>query len=126
MGAVETLIVWEALDINRLVIKNPHTDTKEVKFLSPEQEKQQEEKGLFKDPESGVKLDLEEKTPFVEWIVENYKQFGAKLEFVTDASQEGNQFVKGFGGVGGILRYKVEFDDMDETNFGDGGLDSDD
>jgi len=126
MGAVETLIVWENLLVNRLVIKNPHTDTEEVKFLTPEQEKIGEEKGLFKDQESGVKLDLAEKVAFVEWIVENYKQFGTKLEFVTDASQEGNQFVKGFGGVGGILRYKVEFDEIDEDGFGDGGVDSDD
>lgn len=27
----------------------------------------------------------------------------------TDRSQEGNQFVKGFGGIGGLLRYKVDF-----------------
>merc|ERR1719271_1619913 len=125
MGAVETLIVWENLLVNRLVIKNPHTDTEEVKFLTPEQEKIGEEKGLFKDQESGVKLDLAEKVAFVEWIVENYKQFGTKLEFVTDASQEGNQFVKGFGGVGGILRYKVEFDEY-ELDIPGGASDSDD
>jgi peptide chain release factor subunit 1 len=28
---------------------------------------------------------------------------------VTNRSQEGSQYVKGFGGMGGILRYKVEF-----------------
>jgi len=31
-----------------------------------------------------------------------------KLEVVTDKSAEGNQFCVGFGGLGGILRYKVE------------------
>merc|ERR1712083_1089004 len=46
---------------------------------------------------------------FVEWIVETYKSFGTKLEFITDRSQEGNQFCKGFGGIGGLMRYKVEF-----------------
>jgi peptide chain release factor subunit 1 len=35
---------------------------------------------------------------------------GATLEFVTNRSQEGSQFVKGFGGIGGILRYKLDFD----------------
>lgn len=29
--------------------------------------------------------------------------------FVVDRSQEGSQFEKGFGGLGGILRYKVDF-----------------
>lgn len=28
--------------------------------------------------------------------------FGAALEIVTDKSQEGAQFVKGFGGIGGL------------------------
>jgi hypothetical protein len=31
---------------------------------------------------------------------------------VTDKSQEGLQFCKGFGGIGGTLRYKVAFEDM--------------
>jgi len=31
----------------------------------------------------------------------NYKQYGTQLEIVTDRSQEGAQFVKGFGGIGG-------------------------
>ena len=31
---------------------------------------------------------------------------------MTDRSTEGNQFVKGFGGIGGLLRYKVAFEDM--------------
>ena len=34
---------------------------------------------------------------------------GTSLEFVTDRSQEGMQFKKGFGGIGGILRYRVDF-----------------
>jgi peptide chain release factor subunit 1 len=40
------------------------------------------------------------------------------LEIVTDKSSEGNQFVKGFGGIGGILRYKVEqvFDEEEENH----------
>ena len=31
---------------------------------------------------------------------------------VTDRSQEGMQFCKGFGGIGGILRYKVAFEEL--------------
>lgn len=31
-----------------------------------------------------------------------------KLEFVTDKSSEGNQFCMGFGGLGGILRYRLD------------------
>ncbi|KAM0675663.1 translation termination factor eRF1 [Gurleya vavrai] len=45
---------------------------------------------------------------FVDWIAENYKDFACNLEMVSDKSGEGTQFVEGFGGIGGILRYKVE------------------
>jgi len=37
--------------------------------------------------------------------------FGAQIEFITDKSQEGFQFVKGFGGIGGFLRYKVDIEE---------------
>jgi hypothetical protein len=46
---------------------------------------------------------------------------------VSDRSSEGNQFVKGFGGIGAILRYKVNFEQLvdvdDEDEFYDGMLD---
>ncbi len=35
-------------------------------------------------------------------------QFGCQLEFVTNKSQEGSQFCRGFGGIGGLLRYSVD------------------
>ena len=59
--------------------------------------------------DTGVELELLEEMPFLEWMANNYKNFGANLEIITDRSQEGSQFVKGFGGIGGILRYKVDF-----------------
>ena len=54
----------------------------------------------------------------------NYKTFGATLEIVTDRSQEGAQFVRGFGGIGGLLRYRVDFQMLDiEDGVGDFDLD---
>jgi len=63
-----------------------------------------------------------EPQPLLEWFAEKYKEFGANLEFVTNRSQEGAQFVKGFGGIGGLLRYKVDLTnlatlDEDEDEF---------
>lgn len=106
-GAVETLILWEELDTRRVTIRNPHTDTCEVKFLTPVQEK---DPSHYVDPETKVALTVDESEAFLDWIVMNYKNFGTKLEIVTDRSQEGNQFCKGFGGIGGLMRYKLEFD----------------
>jgi hypothetical protein len=56
-------------------------------------------------------------------FAENYKKWGCTLEFVTNRSQEGSQFCRGFGGIGGILRWKLDFseieaaEEMDELGF---------
>merc|ERR1712048_1314513 len=39
MGAVETLIVWEELDIMRIKLRNPHNDKEETLFLTPKEAK---------------------------------------------------------------------------------------
>lgn len=51
--------------------------------------------------QNGVELELVESQPLLEWLANNYKNFGATLEIITDKSQEGSQFVRGFGGIGG-------------------------
>merc|ERR1711874_65180 len=100
-------IVWENITLKRLHVRNPHTGSEQVHFVAPEREM---EETLYRCQETGVELELVASENFVDWILENYRNFGAKLEFVSDCSQEGNQFCKGFGGVGGLLRYHVEFE----------------
>ena len=88
--------------------------------MNKEQEK---ERDRFMDKSTGA--EMEQVVPpqsLLEWFAEKYKEFGANLEFVTNRSQEGAQFVKGFGGIGGLLRYKVDFTnlaafDEDEDEF---------
>ncbi|KAJ3066082.1 Electron transfer flavoprotein alpha-subunit, partial [Podochytrium sp. JEL0797] len=120
LGAVETLIVFEGLEIQRYVLKSPTTGEEIVKHMNKDQEKS---RILFKEEGSEVEMETIEKTPLIEWFAEKYKDFGATLEFVTNRSQEGSQFLKGFGGIGGILRYKVDFAgmtaDSDEDYFSD-------
>jgi peptide chain release factor subunit 1 len=67
----------------------------------------------MKDPETGVDLELTDKIPMMEWLANEYKNFGCSLEFITDRSEEGSQFVRGFGGIGGILRYQVNLADFE-------------
>lgn len=52
-------------------------------------------------------MELVECQPLLEWLANNYKSFGATLEIITDKSQEGSQFVRGFGGIGGKFRLYV-------------------
>eukprot|EP00640_Fibrocapsa_japonica_P001474 CAMPEP_0113945116 /NCGR_PEP_ID=MMETSP1339-20121228/38492_1 /TAXON_ID=94617 /ORGANISM="Fibrocapsa japonica" /LENGTH=415 /DNA_ID=CAMNT_0000950525 /DNA_START=180 /DNA_END=1427 /DNA_ORIENTATION=- /assembly_acc=CAM_ASM_000762 len=123
LGAVETLIIYEALETNRLVLRNNSTQEEKVLFLTPDQE---QNASHFHDPETGVELETIEKMPLVEWFANNYKKFGTTLEFVTNRSQEGSQFVRGFGGIGGCLRWRVDFAEMAEYDEQDYGDDDDD
>lgn len=123
-GAVEILICWENLDIVRYVLKNHQSGEETILHLTPEQEK---DKTHFTDKATGVELELVDSMPLLEWLANNYKSFGATLEIITDRSQEGSQYVRGFGGIGGILRYKVdlqqladleeEFNDIDLNDY---------
>lgn len=88
MGATQTLIIWENLDLLRYETKT---------------------KGVIFSKSKDLEEDIIECVPAVEWFAENYNKFGTQLEFITDKSQEGSQFCKGFGGIGCLLRYKVDF-----------------
>jgi peptide chain release factor subunit 1 len=109
LGAVEDLIIWDNLETERYRLKNISTGEEVVKHLTKEQES---DDSHFRDTVTGVELEVAEKEPLVEWFANNYKNFGCNLEFVTDRSSEGTQFVKGFGGIGGILRWKVDFAEL--------------
>ena len=111
IGAAEDLIIWENLEVNRYVLRNASTSEESIAHLTNEQEGNET---FFKDQETGAELEVVEKESMVEWMANNYKQFGCNLEFVTDKSGEGTQFVKGFGGIGAILRWKVDFVEMNQ------------
>lgn len=86
-----------------------------IKNLTKDQET---DSSHFQDPETKAELEVQEKGSLLEWFAENYKKFGCSLEFVTNKSQEGSQFCRGFGGIGGILRYQLDmrtFDELSDT-----------
>ncbi|KAI0648350.1 peptide chain release factor eRF/aRF subunit 1 [Trametes meyenii] len=113
LGAVETLIVWENLDITRYVLRNAAGE-EIIVHANKDQEKDREK---FIDKSTGLEMEKAiEPQPLLEWFAEKYKEFGANLEFVTNRSQEGAQFVKGFGGIGGLLRYKVDFTNLQSVD----------
>ena len=119
-GAAETLIVYEDLDVTRWVFK-ASTGSEVILHTLKAQEADRE---MFMDKETGQEMELVEQGSLLEWLAEKYKDFGAALEFVSDRSSEGNQFVKGFGGIGAMLRYNLNFEQLaefdDEDEFYDG------
>ncbi|CAI2162730.1 3584_t:CDS:10 [Funneliformis geosporum] len=118
LGAVETLIVWENLDVTRFTLKNS-SGIEIIVHVTKEQEK---DRSHFIDKETNLEMEVADRIPLLEWFADHYKDFGANLEFVTNRSQEGSQFVKGFGGIGGLLRYKVDFDTLNYDSEEDGFL----
>jgi peptide chain release factor subunit 1 len=124
-GACKDIIAFEHLDINRYVLRHPITGEQSEFHFTPAQERVTSN---FRDKEDGTELDIVEKMPLLEWLTTHYTEFGATLTFVSDRSQEGAQFVQGFGGLGGLLRYVVDFADMEVALQEDegAGYDSDD
>merc|ERR1711904_467969 len=111
LSAVDVLIIWESLDFRRIFVVNPHSGEEQIHLASPEQA---QDENLYRCAETGVELDVISNESFLDWIVDNYRSWGARLELVSDRSQEGCQFVKGFNGIGGLLRYPVELELLDE------------
>lgn len=103
-GAVQKLILWENLEVTRYELQHPTTESVTIKYLTPAQEK---DTSNFLD--KGVELNVVSKELLTDWFVLNYKSFGCSLHFVTNRSSEGSQFCRGFGGIGGLLRYKMDF-----------------
>ena len=64
-GAVETLIVFENLDIKHYTLRNTQTGAELTKILTP---KEEQDPATFIDEDSGTNLELVEKVPLVEWV----------------------------------------------------------
>lgn len=105
MGACETLVCWENLEVMRVILKNPQTEEEIIKHLRPEEMGDGNDHVRDKD---GNDLEVVDSQPLLEWLANEYKKFGCILEIISDKSQEGNQFCRGFGGIGGLLRYQVD------------------
>jgi peptide chain release factor subunit 1 len=106
-GAIESLLLYENMDLHRLLLKNKEDETTNIIYLTSDQ---LSDPKYYKDANTKAELEVVETAQLSEWIAENYVNFGASLQFITDKSSEGFQFVKGFGGIGGFMRYKMDVD----------------
>ena len=85
LGAVETLIVWENLDITRYVLRNAAGE-EIIVHANKEQEKDREK---FTDKSTGLEMEqAQEPQSLLEWFADKYKEFGANLEVCTPTIEE--------------------------------------
>lgn len=111
-GAVELLIVWDNLDLQYVELKpkKPSDGTEVViKYLKLGEI---EYKSTWTDKQTNIEYVILDYDPLVDWLSDNYQDFRTELFFITDKSPEGSQFAKGFSGIGGMLRYKMEVQDF--------------
>lgn len=112
LGACEIIIVYESLNLIRYTLKDIEGE-EVIAIANPDLPG----KDWQTDKKTGTDMEIVKEELFLEWLAENYKNFGANLEFVSDRSSEGAQFCQGFGGVGAMLRYKVNFEQLvDESD----------
>jgi len=106
IGAVLTLLIWEKIDFNRYVLQTPQGE--KVMYLTSNQETMAQ---FFKDP-VGQPYEIIDQRSLLDWILDIYPQYGCKVQGITDMSQEALYFVKGYYGIGAILFYPLNWDEI--------------
>ena len=113
-NSVSTVVVWDNLGIQRVEMRlasDPNSDVI-VRYLKLEDV---EYRTSWTDKGSNTEYRLLDYEPLIDWLSENYQSFKTDLFFVTDKSPEGTQFVTGFNGIGGLLRYKIDHTEIHEV-----------
>jgi len=96
-GYVDTIILSENININRATYQDKQGN-QIIDYLNPDE----------------IDFEIIEQCSLLDWLDENYQQYASKFEIVSDSSSEGTQFLKGFGGIGAILRFAV-YDFIEEN-----------
>lgn len=105
---VETLIVYDQLDyqIAEVKPKDPSKGTAiEKRYL---RKSEVENKSVWQDKEKGQEYVIVDYESLVDWVSDNFINFGCELFIVSDKSPQGHQFARGFGGLGAIMKCKVD------------------
>ncbi|AKG39038.1 peptide chain release factor 1 [Infirmifilum uzonense] len=102
-NAVEKLLISESLNKTRVkaackVCRHEFTTT-----VQGEGQMQ-----LLKCPKCGGEVEILEAKDIVEELAELAEQGGAEVILISDQSSEGKEFLRTFGGIGAILRYRLQ------------------
>lgn len=100
LGAMDILLISEGVTEFRISLKCERCD-----YSNSETVKEIPENLVC--PKCGATLTLVAKTDIVEELFDLAKNTGARVEVISKDSEEGELLLKAFGGVAGILRYKV-------------------
>ncbi|MDO5824756.1 MAG: peptide chain release factor 1 [Methanosphaera sp. rholeuAM130] len=103
MGAVETLLLSENLKTNRQTYQCPSCGTIDV--ITTRQHQEAPEKQC---PKCNDKMNITKTQETTEEFIELAEEVATDVEIISIETEEGTQLDKAFGGIAGILRYKVK------------------
>jgi peptide chain release factor subunit 1 len=102
LGAIDILLISEALRKRRVKIK-----CSKCEFTSEETQKE-EKVSLGNCPECQSSLEEIENQDIINDLIKTAEGYGTTVELISSDSEEGEMFLRAFGGLGGVTRYKVE------------------
>jgi peptide chain release factor subunit 1 len=100
LGAVDTLLISEGIRKLRLKLKCANGDWEGDKTAA-------DEAAIPRCPQDGGTLTVIEKRDIIEEFSTLASQSGTKVELISKDSEEGELFLRAFGGIAAILRYRV-------------------
>ena len=107
MGSVETIIAWEDFPFERQIYRQG-----EKEYICYANPKTGQKMFVDCDVEQKPEDELVSQQNFIEYLVENKPKLSVQIQLVTDNSAEGAQFCQGFGGLGGLLRWQVDMNEL--------------
>ncbi len=109
MGAVDTLIITDNINMSRITIKCNNCDyTEEMNVKNDELPKIEEELKTKTCPNCGGSLYIDETEDIIEYFARLCDESGATLKIVSTDTEEGNQIYRAFKGIAAILRYRLD------------------
>ena len=109
MGAVDTLIVTDNINMSRITIKCNNCDfTEEMNVKNDELPKVEEDLKTKTCPNCGGMLYIDETEDIIEYFARLCDESGANLKIVSTDTEEGSQIYKAFKGIAAILRYRLD------------------
>lgn len=107
LGAVDVLLISEGYDRVRVRAKCNHCGWEELRTMT-ENEYEIYKKNLKTCPKCGSQNISFEKWDVAEELIKMAEESGADVEVISLDTEEGQQFYRAFGGLGAILRYKIQ------------------
>jgi len=103
MGKVKTLLVSEGIEWMVYKFKCERCGEEELKIV---REPDQFEPAAYRCQKCKSPVEILEEVDYADYLLEKAQATGASIALISTETSEGEQFLKGFGGVGALLRFK--------------------